>query len=55
VKQINEKSDYLETNGPVVVKGDILKLRFSTEYSFIMKDKVIEECIKRLLLKNEEE
>ena len=41
------------TDGPVVVNGDILKLRFSPEYSFIMKDQVIEECIKRLaLLKN---
>ncbi len=53
VEQLNEKSDYLETDGPVVVNGDILKLRFSPEYSFIMKDQVIEECIKRLaLLKN---
>lgn len=48
VEQINPKEDYLETNGPAVVKGDILKLRFGPEYSFIMKDQVIEECIHKL-------
>jgi 8-oxo-dGTP diphosphatase len=47
---INPKNDYLETNGPVLVSGDILKLRLGQEYSFIMKDQVIEECITRLIL-----
>ncbi|WML54406.1 NUDIX domain-containing protein [Neobacillus sp. PS3-12] len=53
VKSMTLKSDYLETNGPILVDGDILKLRFGPEYSFIMKDQVVEECIKRLaILKN---
>ncbi|MGG5252627.1 RNA deprotection pyrophosphohydrolase [Neobacillus sp. SM06] len=48
VKTIDAKNDYLETRGPVIVKEDILKLRDRDEYSFIMKDKVIEECVKRI-------
>lgn len=53
VKSMKEKNDYMETNGPVLIKGDILKLRFGQDYSFIMKDKVIEECMNRVvLLKN---
>ncbi len=48
IKTIDAKNDYLETRGPVIVKGDILTLRDSDEYSFIMKDKVIEECMKRI-------
>lgn len=47
-KTIKKKNDYLETNGPVIVNGDILKLRQGEEYSFIMKDRVIEECIKQI-------
>lgn len=45
---IQKKNDYLETNGPVLVDGDILELRQGEEYSFIMKDHVIEECIKQI-------
>jgi 8-oxo-dGTP diphosphatase len=48
VKRINKKSDYLETNGPILVNGDILTLRFGSEYSFIMKDQVMEECLNRI-------
>jgi 8-oxo-dGTP diphosphatase len=48
VKKVEETSNYYETNGPVVVKGDILKLRFGDDYSFIMKDQVVEECIKHI-------
>ncbi len=48
VSHVDKKSDYLETRGPVVIKGDILKLRFSPEYSFIMKDQVIEECFNKI-------
>jgi 8-oxo-dGTP diphosphatase len=50
VKSMILKSDYLETNGPILVDGDILKLRFGSEYSFIMKDQVIEECINKLAM-----
>jgi 8-oxo-dGTP diphosphatase len=48
VEWIDEKKDYLETNGPVTITGDILKLRFGNEYSFIMKDMVIEECMSQI-------
>jgi 8-oxo-dGTP diphosphatase len=46
IKSINKTNTYYETNGPVAVKGDILRLRFGQEYSFIMKDEVVNECIK---------
>lgn len=52
VDWIDEKSSYFETSGPVNVIGDILQLRFSNEYSFIMKDKVIEECMKQIRRKS---
>jgi 8-oxo-dGTP diphosphatase len=45
IKAISETNNYHETNGPVKVQGDILKLRFGNEYSFIMKDEVISKCI----------
>jgi 8-oxo-dGTP diphosphatase len=45
IKTIDETSSYYETNGPVAVTGDILQLRLAENYSFIMKDRVIEECI----------
>jgi 8-oxo-dGTP diphosphatase len=56
IKTITKTDKYYETNGPVVVKGDILRLRFGDEYSFIMKDEVIPECIKHIYkLQNEKE
>ncbi|WP_160724073.1 RNA deprotection pyrophosphohydrolase [Bacillus sp. USDA818B3_A] len=45
VARIEKTGIYFETNGPVVVEGDLLQLRFSEQYSFIMKDRVIEECL----------
>lgn len=45
IKSISKKNNYYETNGPIVVEGDILQLRFGDEYSFIMKDEVISACI----------
>ncbi|WML45732.1 RNA deprotection pyrophosphohydrolase [Neobacillus sp. PS3-40] len=48
VERIDKKSSYFETNGPITIKGDILRLRFGNEYSFIMKDLVIKECIKKI-------
>lgn len=46
IKKLEDKETYYETNGPILVKGDILQQRFGDEYSFIMKDQVVEECIK---------
>jgi 8-oxo-dGTP diphosphatase len=46
IKTIIKTNNYYETNGPVVVNGDIVQLRLSEEYSYIMKDEVIPECIR---------
>jgi 8-oxo-dGTP diphosphatase len=48
VNHIDKKTDYHETRGPAIIKGDILMLRFGAEYSFIMKDEVIAECFKKM-------
>ncbi|WP_066063252.1 RNA deprotection pyrophosphohydrolase [Neobacillus soli] len=48
VKRVETADTYLETNGPVTVKGDILQLRQRADYSFIMKDQVVEECINHI-------
>jgi len=46
VNRIEKTSGYYETNGPVLVQGDILSQRFGDTYSFIMKDQVVEQCVK---------
>jgi 8-oxo-dGTP diphosphatase len=48
VKRVEETSSYYETDGPVVVEGNLLQLRFGNGYSFIMKDQVVEECIQHI-------
>jgi len=48
VEKVEKTGTYFETNGPVLVRGDILKMRLEEEYSFIMKDQVIEECIQHI-------
>lgn len=53
VKDIRKTNQYYETEGPVLVTGDLLEQRFGNEYSFIMKDQVIEECINFLKLQKE--
>lgn len=45
VKEINPTNNYHETNGPVLIEGNLLELRLADQFSFIMKDQVIEECI----------
>ena len=56
IKTIDNTNNYYETNGPVVVKGDILQVRFGKDYSFIMKDEVILECVKQInKLQNDKE
>lgn len=44
------KRDYLETNGPVLISGDLLTQRFQETYSFIMKDKVVEKTLEKIML-----
>ncbi|MFK9095191.1 RNA deprotection pyrophosphohydrolase [Bacillus salipaludis] len=51
VKRVEKTNTYFETNGPVALNGDILQLRFGDNFSFIMQDEVIEECIKQILKK----
>lgn len=56
VKELEKTDSYFETNGPVIVKGDLLQLRHGKEYSFIMKDEVVAECLKKInLLEHEKE
>ncbi|MDR4948952.1 RNA deprotection pyrophosphohydrolase [Neobacillus cucumis] len=52
VDKVEKTQTYFETNGPVEVEGDLLQLRFADEYSFIMKDQVIEECLRYINKKN---
>ncbi|MBT2711143.1 nucleoside triphosphatase YtkD [Pseudomonas sp. ISL-84] len=47
--QLEEKPQYFETDGPVLMYGNLLEERWGDQYSFIMKDKVIEKSIKRIV------
>lgn len=49
VAEIEEKDNYYETAGPVLIAGNLLELRWGEQYSFIMKDKVVGQSIKRIL------
>lgn len=55
VERVEKTNNYFETNGPVSISGDILELRFGEEFSFIMKDQVIKECIHRIKCQNKKE
>jgi 8-oxo-dGTP diphosphatase len=48
VESLEQKEDYFETEGPVLVRGDLLSMRMQDGYSFIMKDKVIEKAINEI-------
>ncbi|MBP2243041.1 8-oxo-dGTP diphosphatase [Cytobacillus eiseniae] len=48
VDELKDNEHYFETNGPVLVEGNLLELRWGVEYSFIMKDQVTEESIARI-------
>lgn len=45
VKEIEDKTDYLETKGPVLLDKERIRERFDDEFSFIMKDAVVEKSI----------
>lgn len=45
VKEIQEKDDYLETGGPVLIQDRHLSDRHLPTYSFIMKDEVVTRCL----------
>lgn len=48
VDSMKVKDDYLETNGPVLIGGDIQTLRFQDHFSFIMKDLVVEKALEKV-------
>jgi 8-oxo-dGTP diphosphatase len=48
VGKMENKVDYMETNGPVIAGSGLLTERFQPHYSFIMKDKTVEACIQRI-------
>lgn len=45
ISQLVPKDDYQETAGPVLIKGDLMEIRWNDSFSFIMKDDVIKYCI----------
>ncbi len=45
VDTLEEMSHFYETEGPVIIQGNLLEERFSDSYSFIMKDLVIEKSL----------
>lgn len=46
--EIAKNGHYFETDGPVCIEGDLLNLRWGDDYSFIMKDEVVERSILRI-------
>jgi 8-oxo-dGTP diphosphatase len=53
VDKLEEKINYFETDGPVLYEGDILSQVPRSDFSFLMKDRVIElsiQAIKKLEL-----
>ncbi|WP_316571042.1 RNA deprotection pyrophosphohydrolase [Neobacillus sp. YIM B06451] len=42
---VKVRETYFETSGPELVGGNLEELRFGEEYSFIMKDDVVGECL----------
>lgn len=49
VESLMERKNYLETDGPVLFSGDILTSRWDEPFSYIMKDKVLEKALEKLL------
>lgn len=48
ISKLERKNHYHETNGPVLVNGDLTSKVQGKEFSFIMQDRVIEETLKKL-------
>ncbi|MEK3991563.1 RNA deprotection pyrophosphohydrolase [Robertmurraya sp. FSL R5-0851] len=45
IKELIRKDDFLETDGPVFIDDPYLSDRLSDDYSFIMKDAVVEKSM----------
>lgn len=48
IKGLEQKGDYMETAGPVLVGDDLISTLHKKEFSFIMKDEVIPTTITRI-------
>jgi len=48
INKMDEKDNYFETAGPKLIEGDLLSLRWGEDFSFIMKDQVVEKSILRI-------
>ncbi|OCA91459.1 nucleoside triphosphatase YtkD [Bacillus sp. FJAT-27225] len=46
--RVVQKKTYYETKGPFVFQGNLTEARHGPNFSFIMKDEVIEKCLKQL-------
>lgn len=49
IDHLEDKQYYYETAGPVLIAGDILEQRWEPQYSFIMKDEVINKSIQKII------
>ncbi|MCU9614288.1 nucleoside triphosphatase YtkD [Caldibacillus lycopersici] len=45
IHAINKNEQYFETDGPVLVSGNLTADELNEEYSFIMKDLVLQKCL----------
>jgi len=48
IESLAPKKDYLETKGPVLIKGDLAQLLKSDQFSFLMKDEVVPQTLRYL-------
>lgn len=48
IQELETKSDYLETQGPILLEGELLPQLHTTRFSFIMKDKVVPLALEQL-------
>ncbi|WP_442595630.1 RNA deprotection pyrophosphohydrolase [Neobacillus sp. D3-1R] len=49
VDHLEITNQYMETNGPVLVdKEQLRQIRFQDDFSFIMKDSVVEICLEKI-------
>ena len=48
IEKLESKEHYFETDGPVLIEGDLVTLRWNPQFSFIMKDCVIEKSILKI-------
>lgn len=47
IVEVDHKQHYYETDGPVLISGDLEQLLHEEEFSFIMKDEVVIQSLKR--------